>query len=229
MTKTKLGTFHVLYNNSKEYHLLKNEIFTKEQYYFETQNPQPHIIDLGANIGLSVLYFKKLYPHASILAVEPIQENLKLLEANVFENNLDNVEVFVGAVSPKEGPLEFYTNVQDNWHSTASHIQGNWTKDQPTIKRTVNSIQLSKLIIKPTDLIKIDIEGLEQAVLIEAEKKLHFVKHILCEFHPTSDQNLLKLVSFLEKLGFEVALKKNNKAVKARQATGLVLIDAKRA
>lgn len=228
MTKTKLGTFHILYNNSKEYHLLKNEIFTKEQYYFETQNPKPHIIDLGANIGLSILYFKKLYPHASIFAVEPIRENLKLLEANIFENNLNNVEIFAGAISPKDGPLEFFTNEQENWHSTASYIQGNWTKDQPTIKRIVDTTRLSAIITEPTDLIKIDIEGLEQAVLIEAEEKLHFVRQILCEFHPVNEQNLPNLISFLEKHGFDVELRKNGKKVKPRQATGLVLIDAKR-
>src|SRR5574343_383343 len=40
------------------------EIFETEIYKFQTQDEIPYIIDCGANFGLSILYFKKLYPNA---------------------------------------------------------------------------------------------------------------------------------------------------------------------
>ena len=36
------------------------ELFVDNCYYFETSNPIPRIIDCGAYIGLSIVYFKKL-------------------------------------------------------------------------------------------------------------------------------------------------------------------------
>ena len=36
------------------------EIFTKQILSFETKNKQPYIIDCGSNIGVSILYFKKI-------------------------------------------------------------------------------------------------------------------------------------------------------------------------
>ena len=46
---------------------LHDEIIEKEIYKFSTDDSAPYIIDGGANIGLSVLYFKQSYPNAKIL------------------------------------------------------------------------------------------------------------------------------------------------------------------
>jgi FkbM family methyltransferase len=43
---------------------------------------QPLIIDCGANIGASVLWFLARYPHAHIIAVEPAPDNAALLRRN---------------------------------------------------------------------------------------------------------------------------------------------------
>src|SRR5215203_998957 len=47
-----------------------SEIFKRGIYRFETQSDSPVIIDCGANIGLSVIYFKRLFPAARIIAFE---------------------------------------------------------------------------------------------------------------------------------------------------------------
>src|SRR5690606_3275073 len=39
------------------------EIFADNSYRFESENDHPVIIDCGSNIGLSILFFKELYPH----------------------------------------------------------------------------------------------------------------------------------------------------------------------
>src|SRR5688572_8635835 len=47
-----------------------SEIFKRGIYRFETPSESPQIIDCGANIGLSVIYFKRLFPAARITAFE---------------------------------------------------------------------------------------------------------------------------------------------------------------
>ena len=47
---------------------LFNEIFLHHEYHFTAANETPHIIDCGSNIGMSVIYFKMLYPEAEIVA-----------------------------------------------------------------------------------------------------------------------------------------------------------------
>jgi hypothetical protein len=50
---------------------LFGEIFMDASYFFHTDNDRPLIFDCGSNIGMSVLFFKKLYQNARIIAFEP--------------------------------------------------------------------------------------------------------------------------------------------------------------
>ncbi len=50
---------------------MHREIFVELQYYFRARRPDPVIVDGGSNIGMSVLFFKALYPDARVLAFEP--------------------------------------------------------------------------------------------------------------------------------------------------------------
>ena len=56
----------------RPYELIKTyeELFLDEIYRFQTNNEKPVIIDCGANIGLSSLYFKSIYPNAILHAFE---------------------------------------------------------------------------------------------------------------------------------------------------------------
>src|SRR5690349_14366069 len=47
------------------------EIFIDKVYLFHSAELSPRIIDCGANIGLSVIFFKRTFPSAKIIAFEP--------------------------------------------------------------------------------------------------------------------------------------------------------------
>jgi hypothetical protein len=68
-----------------------DELLVEEIYKFTTTSQQPYIIDCGANIGLSLYYFKKWYPSSKILAFEPDEQIFNILEKNIsyFPNNND--------------------------------------------------------------------------------------------------------------------------------------------
>ncbi|MBU0974170.1 FkbM family methyltransferase, partial [Patescibacteria group bacterium] len=169
MQSSKLQKYTIYHNNSEEYHRLKREIFTQDLYCFETNNPEPIIIDAGAHIGLSVLYFKQLYPTSKIIAIEPNPESFKILERNIFENQIEDVTLIQTALSDKSGIETLYLDkTSEEWHSVASFHKGSWVGTQKSTSVTVQTHTLSEFITQPIDFLKMDIEGVEQKVLTTA-------------------------------------------------------------
>lgn len=208
---------------------MKGEIFTQGVYFFETTNPQPLIIDAGAHIGLSTLYFKKIYPHAEIMAIEPNPLAFQILEKNIFENQLDDVHTHQVALSDREdvGEVEFFMDkTDDQWLSTASFTSGAWTGTQESKSILVPTALLSDFLTRPVDFLKMDIEGAEQPVLTAAQDKLHLIKQMIIEFHPLSHQSLQKLVQFLQDRGFQTKIWKDGKEIQPKRARGLSYIEA---
>jgi FkbM family methyltransferase len=77
---------------------------------------QPLIVDCGANIGASVLWFTSRYPRAHVLAVEPAPDNFELLQKNCAHLDADLRQAaiapedgFASIVDPGEGSLAYRT------------------------------------------------------------------------------------------------------------------------
>lgn len=206
-TEVKLGNYHINIANSEEYHELKQEIFSDHLYYFETENPAPVIIDAGAHIGLAMLYFKKLFPGALVTAIEPHPVNFALLEENVWENGLTDVTCVQAALvgDSTQRVAHLYQDPVYNWLMTSSLRQGSWTgKQVEYTPLEVNCRPLSDFLQHPVDLLKMDIEGVEQTVLHEARAQLHFIREIIMEFHPGANQSLPALLQMFEEEHFTV-------------------------
>ena len=222
---SNLGPFTVYYNNSQEFHELKQEVFTRDTYYFEPEIDSPLIIDAGAHIGLSTLYFKRLFPSAHIIAIEPNPQSFALLKKNVFENQLSNVELHSVALDDNSGQREFYRDsTSAEWYSTAGFLPGAWNHQQKSESFLVKTRPLSDFLSKSVDLLKLDIEGAEQAVLTKAQERLTCISHLFVEFHPHSGQSLIKTLELLEPY-FSLTVWKDGKEIKPKQARGLVLIE----
>jgi len=59
------------------------QIFVEKEYEFASSNVNPKIIvDGGANVGFSSVYFAHAYPQAKIFAVEPEKSNFRMLVQN---------------------------------------------------------------------------------------------------------------------------------------------------
>ena len=74
------------------------DIFVEEDYKFRTDRNQHLIYDCGANIGMSLLYFKKLYPGAIIRAFEADPNIAEILTLNMNRNRISGVDVISKAV-----------------------------------------------------------------------------------------------------------------------------------
>jgi len=77
------------------------QIFVLHAYHFRASHSAPRIIDCGGNIGMSVLYFKHLYPDSSITIFEPSREVLPAIRSNIERNKLHNVTLIEKAVNGK--------------------------------------------------------------------------------------------------------------------------------
>ncbi len=69
-TEKFLGFAVEFFNYIHLVHLFE-ENFARNEYFFETKKDHPLIVDCGANLGDTILYFKWLYPQARIISFEP--------------------------------------------------------------------------------------------------------------------------------------------------------------
>src|SRR5699024_2624614 len=115
------------------------------------------IIDVGANIGNHTVYFAKLMG-APVLAIEPIDANISILEKNIEANDLmDRVEVHPVAAWHKNENLRLEQNIENN--SGTFHV--NSLGKQHAVGKRIDELVNDR----PVSLIKIDVEGSEEEVL----------------------------------------------------------------
>lgn len=228
MNTTKVGKYTVNYENEKEFHTLKSEIFGSECYNIKLQSKNPYIIDVGAYIGLSVIYFKSIYPSSQIQAFEPNPYARGLLEENIFINNLNGIEILPYAIDIEERERDFFIDKsENNWQSTANFSKTSWNNKNPNnMVIKVETRKLSSFLNKKVDLLKIDIEGIELNILKECKNKLKNVKSIVIEYHPVKEINLAKIISILKNQNFEIEYFKEGKNIRTPDKKDLLILKA---
>ncbi|MBL8796080.1 MAG: FkbM family methyltransferase [Planctomycetia bacterium] len=176
-----------------------HEIFQQELYCFHSTNPSPLIIDGGANIGLGVLYFCRLYPRSRIIAFEPDPALFAMLERNVRTFGLDGVDTRNEALWVSTGIQSFQSEGAEAGRLTR-------TGDQTT--HSVPCVRLRDYLRDPVDLLKLDIEGAETDVLLDCRDLLHNVRNIFVEYHSFDQerQRIQELLAALIGAGFRLQM-----------------------
>jgi FkbM family methyltransferase len=155
------------------------EIYVDECYKFKTSKKVPRIIDCGANVGLSVFYFKHLYPLAKIQAFEADPHICEVLRINVTSAQFADVEVLNRAVWVANEPVEFRSEGGFSGRVTMPGDASRMTR--------VDGVRLRDLLDEPVDLLKVDIEGAENQVILDCADQLRNVSALFVEYH--SHQN----------------------------------------
>ena len=179
-------------------------IFEREVYKFKAKTDTPYILDGGANIGLSVLYFKKIYPDARIVAFEPDPKIYAFLQKNVQNAALRDVELVNRALWTEETSLWFASEGAD-----AGRI-ANDTEDAKDCE--VKTVRLRDYLDRPIDFLKLDIEGAETAVIEDCHDKLADVQRIFLEYHSFENrvQTFDTALTILKDSGFRVHIHAEN-------------------
>lgn len=175
-----------------------NEIFI-QRIYEQYLPPNAFILDCGANIGLSVIYLKKICPTARIIAFEPDPINFELLHKNIQSFKFEHVELMQSAVWKENTILNFSASGS---MASGLHVSGK-------NKIQVDAVRLKDFLIREIDFLKIDIEGAEIEVLRDIRNDLACVKTMFLEYHGRFDQNteLLEILEIVREAGFEFYLR----------------------
>jgi len=170
------------------------EIFLDQLYQFRANRPDPLIVDGGANCGLSVLYFKRLFPAARVIAVEADPYIFALLEENISRFKLTDVMLINKAIAVGTSDVTFHRE-----GSNAGRIHA---LDDAIEKFTVSVVSLDELLAEPVDFLKLDIEGAESDVVCSS-RRLDVVSQFMIEYHSFADapQSLPSLLNRLAESG----------------------------
>lgn len=154
-----------------------NEVFLTNEYVFTPEKPISSMLDIGANIGASVVCFALLFPHARIAAFEPNPNCFSSLIKNTAQFG-ERIILHQEAITETNASITFYTN-QEHWG-------GSLMKRSEGSSYQVNGVTLKtalqKLHWSHVDFVKMDIEGGEYAVAQDLHS-LH-PETIIAEVHP---------------------------------------------
>ena len=198
----RVAGFDVEYASSDGFLHSCAEIFRDEVYRFKARSPAPFIVDAGANIGLSVLYFKKLYPECRIIAFEPDPTMFELLTINVERSGLGGIELRNAAAWDRATTLTFYQE-----GSLAGSTEVDFTGSRQTC--TVAAERLRDVLAGPfVDFLKLDIEGSENTVLPDIQDTLSNVGALFFEYHSVAGerQRLGELLGIVSAAGFRYSI-----------------------
>lgn len=203
MQNTKIGKYVVWYENSEEFNELKREIWSHHAYYREEIEDVTRVIDMGAHIGLTTLYFAQMYPDAQIVAYEPDPANFELLLKNVKENGLSRVTCINAAVAPKAGSIGLQSPIYpDEWRSGVGIIPKGWRGVLHTRELVVTAVSIDQVLLEGADLVKMDIEGMEYEVVTNGD--WGGVKNLILEVHPRDGRRIGEIEKYLIDQGFKL-------------------------
>ncbi len=164
------------------------------------------IVDAGANIGLTSLYLKSIFPKSEIYAIEPNKENFKILVKNIEDNQIENSRLSDKAIWNKETkliPVTFRDGL--DWSFSLEESNGEETSNEYFETTTIPTI-LRETGWQTIDLLKIDIEGGEAKLFEDPEEVkqwLSKVQAIVIEIHDELGVRP-KILSILETSGFSL-------------------------
>jgi FkbM family methyltransferase len=176
------------------------EIFVERCYDFPWEGAPPRILDLGANIGLSVLRFELRHPGARIVALEPDPAIFAHLERNVHGNGFGDVELVNRAAWNAAGTVSFRADGADGGRVAPGAGGGS----------EVQALDLAAFLAERRfDAIKMDIEGAEAVVLPACRDALASVRFLAVEYHSVAGrpQALHELLRVFESCGFRVQVR----------------------
>jgi FkbM family methyltransferase len=175
-----------------------DELFRKGIYNFKTDETKPLILDCGANIGLSIIYFKHLLPNAEILGFEPDAKIFEFLKFNIESFDFSGVTLLKKACWKDETVLKFFSEGADAGRTANPTDSGNIVD--------VEAVRLRNYLTRKISMLKMDIEGAEYEVLNDIKDKLECVENIFVEYHSFigKEQFLPEILSILKHAGFRL-------------------------
>ncbi len=164
------------------------------------------VVDIGAGVGDFTILAAYSHPETRVFAYEPFPGSFELLEKNITQNGLGNVVASQQAVWGQAGKLLLDLSGGEPLQMTShdrSHVESG--KVIPVMAVTLLDI-LNSNEIEQIDLLKLDCEGAEYAILMDSlQDVLMRIDRVIMEVHDLdSERNHQALQAFLSDSGFQV-------------------------
>ena len=196
--KTRIRGWDIVLPDAASFLSAYKEIFVSKIYQFRASSKYPNILDLGANIGLSILFFKTIYPFAKIAAFEADPKIFEYLKHNIHGNGFTDVELINKAAWNANTVLKFHAEGADGGRVVDS-------EDDKLIE--IEAIDIREFVQeRQFEFLKIDIEGAEEKVFPALREQLASFRYIFLEYHskPNQKQQLGELLQLMTENGFRV-------------------------
>jgi len=176
--------------------------------------PGDNVLDVGANIGyFAMLMARWVGERGSVVAFEPVPENVALLERSIDENSFGGrVRVVRAALADEVGEARLLTvPARYGFNSGGAHL---WAEEDPVPEHhSVIPVPRARLdsfdLRRPISFVKMDIEGAEGLALRGASELLSADRPtVLLEINPellrkVSGETPAALIRRMQALGFE--------------------------
>lgn len=178
----------------------------KEAYY--DVKPGHIVAEMGAYMGYYCLRLsEKVGSEGQVIAIEPIPENIAILEKNISENNLSNVHIVPKGVWKEKTRLPFRQRNTDK-QSGSVYLEYGDQKEQMLEVDTLDNI-LAEWNVPKVDFMVIQLNGAE----LEALQGLrnHHPHHlaIAARYNAQGRSDVTKIRDLLNNRGYQVKIHQN--------------------
>jgi FkbM family methyltransferase len=160
------------------------EVFLDDEYAMIDCVPRSSaatIVDLGANVGISVRYWAERFPDTKIVAVEPDENNLLLCRENCQVGGCAERTVFVQAGVGGTAGQGNLLRTSDPWtfRLSSEATDGSGKVRVLTMQGLIDELELHQGI----DILKCDIEGAESEMMANCSEWIGRVSVLIIELH----------------------------------------------
>jgi FkbM family methyltransferase len=174
---------------------LIGDIFLREEYQLRKLKGvfgKTTVVDVGANVGLFTVFIAMNIPGAAIHCFEPSNALHEAFRANTAA--FPNIFLHPAALSDHDGRETFYLHPQHPGQSSLKFREDS-RQDAPLVEESVTvqdaGSAFDALQLDSVDILKVDTEGSEVAILQSLGRRLDRVKHIYIEYHSEADKDTI--------------------------------------
>ncbi|WP_436929530.1 FkbM family methyltransferase [Halosimplex halobium] len=191
---------------------LATEAYRRELARLEDDRGPLTVVDVGANIG----YFALQYPALSrrdgeVIAIEPLPDNVALLEDNVALNGFEeSVSCHQCAVGSSSGRTTMHVSTHSNWGTVGDTMGMDHFVDEVEVpvRRLDDLLRDQGVALDAVDAVRMDVQGYEYEVVRGMSELLDRgdLAVLFLEIHPWYLQETGEYDEFVETLdaaGFE--------------------------
>jgi len=165
------------------------------------------IVDIGAHIGIFCITSTKLVSKTcKIIAIEPEENNFKLLQRNIANNKITTIQLQRGAVWKNSTNRMMDISLTNN--AAHSFFFGKDCGRKQLVQTLTLSDIMKKFDVKRIDILKMDCEGSEYDILMNCSRALMSkIGSIILEYHKLDNiRNYPNLVKKLSSSGFKTTV-----------------------